>query len=293
MSLLAILISLGIEKFVQRLDQWRKFHWFINFSNWVKNKFGHSNFWNDTVGIVGIVLMPIAAVGFFLYELDSVLGLLSFIFSIIVLVYCLGPKDLHEVAHLYVDACKRDDNDAAFSYATQLLKTPVPQDERNRIAEISNALLISTNERLLAVFFWFMVLGPMGAVLYRLSHVLARAQPMDTDPERNEFYQSSRLLFAILNWLPLHLTTLSYAITGSFIDAVHKWKQHQPEDILNPDEQNTQLSFTGLGALNIDLDSSNVKLDLHVIHDVLELSRRSIFAFLTVVAILTLVGWAG
>lgn len=293
MSLLAILISLGIEKFVHLLDQWRKFHWFINFSNWVKSKFEDSSYWNDTVGIIGIMLIPVAAVGFFLYELDSTLGLLSFIFSITVLVYCLGPKDLHEVAHLYLDACKQDDNEAAFSYATQLLNTPVPKDERNRTAAISKALLISTNERLLAVFFWFMVLGPMGTVLYRLSHVLAKAQSIDPDPERNEFYQSSRLLFAILNWLPLHLTTLSYAITGSFIDAVHQWKEHQPEDILNPDEHNTQLAFTGLGALNIDMDSNGAKLDLHVIHDVLELSRRSVFAFLTVIAILTLAGWAG
>lgn len=293
MSLLAILISLGIEKFVHLLDQWRKFHCFINFSNWVKNKLGDSSYLNDTVVIIGIILMPVATVGFFLYELDSTLGLLSFIFSIIVLVYCLGPKDLHEVAHLYVDACKRDDNDTAFSYATQLLNIPVPEDEDTRIAAISKALLISTNERLLAVFFWFVVLGPMGAVLYRLSHVLARAQPKETAPKNNEFYQSSRLLFAILNWLPLHLTTLSYAITGSFIDAVHQWKEHQPEDILNPDEHNTQLAFTGLGALHIDIGNSDTKLGQHTLHDVLELSRRSVFAFLTIVAILTLAGWAG
>lgn len=291
MNILAIIISLSLEKLAHNLDEWRKFHWFINYTYWFKAKFDNLSYWNDTFGLVCIILGPVIFTGILLYELNSVFSLFGFVFSVVVLIYCLGPKDLHEVAHMFIDASEREDKETAFSYATQLLNGPVPDEKPKLIAAINRTLFISTNERLLAVFFWFLILGPIGAVFYRLSHVLAKSQVQSEEIDEDQFYESTRMLYAILNWIPVYLTCLCYGITGNFIDALTRWKQHRPKDILDPDAYDDLLLNTGLGALTIDPEDED--LGLESTRRVLQLSRHSILAYLTIIAIMTLAGWAG
>ena len=59
MSLLTILFSLAVERYVDALDNLRSFDWSISFSNWIKEKFSRSEFWNDTLGLVAIILLPV------------------------------------------------------------------------------------------------------------------------------------------------------------------------------------------------------------------------------------------
>jgi adenosylcobinamide-phosphate synthase len=80
-----------------------------------------------------------------------------------------------------------------------------------------------------AVVFWFLVLpGPVGAVLYRLATLLADqwridvlhgdATPLARD--RGEFGRPARTLLWLLDWVPVRLTALSFAVVGDCEDAV-------------------------------------------------------------------------
>ena len=84
-----------------------------------------------------------------------------------------------------------------------------------------------------ATLFWFTVLpGPAGAVLYRAAALLAEewqgdAKGADTTPiaqARAVFGRPARTLLFLLDWVPARLTALSFAIVGDFEDAVFCWR---------------------------------------------------------------------
>ncbi|WP_455206878.1 regulatory signaling modulator protein AmpE [Kaarinaea lacus] len=294
MSLLTILFSLAVERYVDAVDQLRKYDWSISFANWVKEKFSHSEFWNDTLGLIVIILLPVFLCAIIYNQLYDALGLLGFLFSLVVLVYCMGPQRIQHTARLYIDAGEHEDEHGRKTYAIDMLGPDLPDNDQDINRQVCEKLLVSTNENLLGVFFWFVLLGPMGALMFRIAGVLyynSQQQSAEQNPEYMEFNNSTRMLYAILLWLPAQLTTLAFAITGSFIDTLHEWKQRLPNDYLNPKESEDTLFFTGLRSLQIDPETH--QFENATVHDVLALSWRSVILWVTALALLTLAGWAG
>lgn len=97
------------------------------------------------------------------------------------------------------------------------------------VAEISRIAvekaLISTHRNVFGVFFWFLMpLGPACAVMYRVAEYLARAW---NDPDRvgsKTFGQFSARAFYIIDWIPVRLTAVAFAIVGNFEDAIYAWR---------------------------------------------------------------------
>jgi AmpE protein len=241
MSLLSILFSLVIEHFFEPVSQFRNYQWMTAFANWVKQRLAKSEFWNDTLGLIVIILAPMFGCALIYSALHNALALLGFIFSLLVLVYCLGPVRTLYITRQYIDAAEHEDEHSTTTYATDLLGSQASDKTPENNYLICEKVIVNTNESILGVFFWFVLLGPMGALMFRMVNVLyteAQQQP-DTDSETSqaahlEFENSTRMLYAILIWLPAQLTTLTFAITGSFIDTFQEWKNSLSRDYLNP-----------------------------------------------------------
>lgn len=108
---------------------------------------------------------------------------------------------------------------------------------------------------LFGVIFWFVLLahwGPIGVVLYRLSHaVVTHWQP---ESHGTAFTQFGLNMTHWLDWLPARGLALSFAIGGHFEDAMYHWR-NQPKHAVN-----TNLHIvlaTGAGALGIRTDLMN------------------------------------
>ena len=93
--------------------------------------------------------------------------------------------------------------------------------------------LVDAYRQVFGVIFWFVVLpGPAGAVLYRAAVLLADewrgpvagVEPSPLVQSRAEFGMPARALLLALDWLPVRLTALSFAIVGDFEDAVACWR---------------------------------------------------------------------
>lgn len=289
MSLLVILLGIAIDKFADSVESLRKFEWFIRYSDWFRHQLEKWSLRNDTVILLLILLLPIVVVAFIHERLYDALGLLGFLFSVVIFVFCIGPRDPHNRAYKYVEALERGDQVEADGLIDEILEgQPQPDDESLLIRKVNETLLIATNSNFLAVVFWFVILGPVGAVVYRLTQVQLKSLDQYHDAENSAFLQSTQLLFSILNWIPAHLTAITYAITGSFVDAIHQWKIHKSYDHLDPDAAKNMLIDTGLGAIQIEAE--NRIFDGQTIHDILGLCRRTIIVWMTVIAILTLSG---
>jgi adenosylcobinamide-phosphate synthase len=92
----------------------------------------------------------------------------------------------------------------------------------NEIARIAiEEALAASHHRVFAVLFWFLALGPAGALLYRLAWFLRDRWVNTTEGEFGAFAGHA---FHVINWLPARLTAISFAVTGDFEDAVYCWR---------------------------------------------------------------------
>jgi adenosylcobinamide-phosphate synthase len=133
----------------------------------------------------------------------------------------------------------------------------LPQEEVVRQA-IEHGLLLS-QRHVFGVFFWFVLLpGPMGAVVYRLAEHVARVwnrpPPAGTPPDR--FGDFARRAFAWIDWIPARLTSLGFAIVGDFEGAIYCWRQvgrHAPVDGMPAPDSRTLILAAASGALGLRL----------------------------------------
>lgn len=89
------------------------------------------------------------------------------------------------------------------------------------IASVTIERLISLSHRqTFGVLFWFVLLGPAGAVMYRLSSILS----LRWRESSSDFSIPAVKIFHALNWIPLRLSALTYAVAGNFEDAMYCWR---------------------------------------------------------------------
>ena len=116
--------------------------------------------------------------------------------------------------------------------------------------------LVASHRHVFGVFFWFVILpGPAGAVLYRLADYLARRwnQPARSGNDAaplEPFGLFAQRAFQWIDWLPVRLTAIGFAIVGNFEDAVFCWRNHLQQWA---DVSRGILLAAGSGALGVRL----------------------------------------
>ncbi len=103
----------------------------------------------------------------------------------------------------------------------------VPADELNA-AEVSRVAielgLLQAHRYVLGPIFWFVILGPVGPVIYRVADLLAVRWGGRTAPGSAAFAHFAGRAFFWIDWLPARLTAASFAIAGNFEDAAYCWR---------------------------------------------------------------------
>ena len=128
--------------------------------------------------------------------------------------------------------------------------------ETSEIARIAvEKSLVTTHRNVFGVFFWFLMpLGPAGAVMYRVSEYLARAWN-EPDHMRNEaFGQFAERAFYWIDYLPVRLTAVAFAVVGNFEDAIYAWRNFAHRWT---DEARGIILAAGGGAMGVRLGTPN------------------------------------
>lgn len=85
---------------------------------------------------------------------------------------------------------------------------------------ISHAL-VAAHRHVFGPLFWYIVLpGAIGPVLYRLAEMLARRWARPGEP----YGGFAAVAFRAIDWLPLRFSATGFAIVGNFEDAVYAWR---------------------------------------------------------------------
>jgi membrane protein required for beta-lactamase induction len=284
MTFTAILLALFAERFLLDDGSWRKPFWLQRFLQGLSDTgYGDwlmSRYW----GVLALVALPLLLTGLIQVIIGDLLwGLPQFLFALLVLLYCLGPEDLDSQVLDYLDSEDRGDNTRAKGFASQLCEAEAGQDRSARVRQLTDAVLLQSQRRLFAVVFWFFLLGPVGAMLYRLSNQLLQMIPCDD--EHQSFNQGNHRLLEILDWLPTRLVVFSFALAGSFEGTMHAWDEwkNQPDD--GPD---ALLLAAGKGAMGLSPDSDDELLETAQVEASLSLVWRGLTIWLVVMGLLTI-----
>lgn len=287
MSLIAILFALAAERFLEWLEGIRRFDWFERYADWVKSKLAGHSFVEGPLGVILIVSPVLCGVWLFAAMLGQVAWVFEFIFAVLVLVFSVGPRDLARDTQHYLDAMQRGDSEGAVWHASDMLGHKVTDHPAKVAQTIKENLLIAANDRLLGVFFWFVVLGPVGAILFRLA-CICKTRAAN---EAGESAASAYDLYKILTWPSARLCVLGYSLAGSFVDTLRHldpvsdlWKRNSEELMV----------ACGLGAMHQDRMTEladDAEPDLDGVMQALALVKRTVIAWVTIFAVMTLVGW--
>lgn len=85
--------------------------------------------------------------------------------------------------------------------------------------------LVASHRHVFGVMFWFVVLpGPAGPILYRLALSLKGRWGDKAGAEHGQFGEFALQAARWLDWAPLRLTAMAFAVVGNFEDAVYCWR---------------------------------------------------------------------
>ena len=299
MTLIAIVVALALELFVARIESWREPRWLDRYAAWVQRLLGRWGVWDGPVGVIALLVLPLIPVVLIQSWLHGVwLGLPALIYGVVVLSYCFRYHSVDRAVEQFCDAVESGANDRAGEAVVNVMGPGRPASPAP-VRDMTDAVLVQSVERLFAVLFWFVLLGPLGAALYRISWFADQRASSESDVEPG-FTAAARRLHGILLWLPARLTAVAYALAGSFEDALHDWRNgtdFAPVDLVAGSEEVLQLS--GFGALQSDRHAApeahgegGAELDVSALKAAHGLVLRALVIWVTAVALITLAGWA-
>jgi adenosylcobinamide-phosphate synthase len=234
MNLLAILAALGLE-------QWRAFRWrafaeraFASYVRRLERKLNAGTVGQGAVATALAIAPPVAAALIVWWIADEIHPALGFVWNTTVLYLLMGFRRFSHAVSVIIEALKENDVATARRALSAWRGGWVGELGSDDIARLSiEQGLADAYRQVFAVLFWFIVLpGPVGAVLYRAAVLLAHewkgaAPGEDTTPlirSHAEFGKPARGLLSLLDWIPSRLTALSFAVVGDFEDAAYCWR---------------------------------------------------------------------
>lgn len=298
MIILSLVIALVAERFLGAYLYLRQFDWFDIYAQRLRARFGNRAVWDGPLGVLATLALPLLGVAIVQQLLHGVaLNLFALAFGVLMLWYCLGPRDLDTDSEAYTAAIEDGDETRAQIAAGDLLGGAAPPDPWTRTRAVTDAILSQSNERLFGVVFWYAVLGPLGAALFRLAAVL-RDSALNAAEENVGYRLAALRLFYILGWLPARLIALSYALSGSFEDAMQgmsDFKNSRHGEFV--DANAGLLVCAGNGALRLDAeglapDEQAPEAHVTLVKAALGLMWRTLIIWLGVLLLLGFAGWA-
>lgn len=277
MALISIILGLFLDRTFRHLHDLRDMTWFEFYVQTIQRYIGKRIPPLQFILILALPVSLLLATQILLH--DFLFNLPGFIFGVIVFIYCLGPACLSTDIEAYIQARTLGDEDEALHYAGTITDTAASSSPDQQTSDVTRAILNIANERIFATIFWFVVLGPFGAMLYRLISELSK------QIESDELAEFSEFIHGIMAWLPARMLAAGYALSGNFDGAFHAYKDKAFTADISQGNKEILVS-TGLGAMH-NLEIAN---ELASVYAAQALVMRAVIVWIGILAIMTLGG---
>ncbi len=248
LTLIIIVFTVALDRLFADRGAVRLWAWYEEWAQTLEQRFNAGSRAQGVMALVVAVAPVVFAVFIIRYVLSRVNVSLVYVFDILVLYLCLDLYRLARAASAVSESLESGDVAAAASYLEALTLKPLADATEPAIAQATvEAVLKQGNAAVMAPLFWFILLGPVAAVLQRLAAVLDRLWG-HRSAQYAEFGWAAARLDDVLGWVPARITALSYGIMGSFEDALHCWRRQAG---MWSDINSGPLLASGFGAMHI------------------------------------------
>ena len=236
MSFFAVLLALVIEQFKPLpRDNWVH-HLLVTWVGWTGRNFdagrAHHAWVVWGVSVLGPTLLVAAL--YLLAEHYSLL--LALAVDVGVLYLTLGFRQFSHYFTDIRDALDDGDEATARTMLAQWRQVDASELPRSEIVRhVIEYSVLAAHRHVFGVFAWFSViaalgLGPAGAVLYRMSEFVARywsnRHKMPGEGASPALQQVASQAWGVIDFVPSRVTSLGFAVVGSFEDAIDAWRSY-------------------------------------------------------------------
>lgn len=276
MIFIVTLIALLVERFFD-CSHLRNWNWFYSWQRIFINRLGEKSAYLILASSILPLLLITIVISLSIH--NGIYGLLALLFDLAVLVYCLGPKNLLADIFASVQAFAQENTPHTFDS----MKMAFDITDANAVTVTHRTLIekifVEANKRIFAVVFWFVILGPAGAVLYRTISLSVGQHGTF------EVSQKATQVQSLLDWIPIRIFTFFFALGGHFSKVFLVWRKNAT---LGTDNNETMLVECGLAALNNE--ELNLSLESGMAEkNVISLLDRAFIIGLVVIALVSLI----
>ncbi len=288
-TLIAILLVLLSMHALPDLARFRRFGWLRDML--IPAGAGAEGNASRTLWITGLLLVATALIQAGLHR--HWFGFLELAFMVVVLYMSWGPRDLDEDIDGVLKAPDSERRREAAQRLNDGISEQVLPFNAAAVVEASFAAALS---RQFGALFWFALIGPIGAVGYRLVHLLARSPAFaEAAGDLRPTFERTAL---ILDWLPAHLLAWTLALVTDFDASVRAWRDYHAAH--GQGYFTLDLGFLGaIARAGVDADVAAGDAGIESIGDPLtELAdtriilRRALYAWIAIIAVIVIGGWA-
>jgi adenosylcobinamide-phosphate synthase len=255
MSLLSLIAALLLEQVHPLSSRKYLYTWLAGYVEFFQRNFNAGQQQQGRIAWVLVIALPLALVIGLHYVLLSAHPVFAWAFSVLVLYLTMGFR---RFSHYYTDihlALRNNNLDEARELLGKWQGKSCRELSYEEVARVTiEQALLCSHRNVFGVVFWFVIfmmlgLGPIGAILYRLTLFL-NGRWGAQDEEFGNFGAFARQAYRLMEWLPLRLTAFTFAIVGNFEDTAYCWRNQAASW---PDPEAGILLASGAGAIGVKL----------------------------------------
>ena len=248
--LIIILLAILLDRLIPDRQGVKPFAWYRDWAESIEERFNGGKRAHGS-GAVMLATLPIVGGVLLIHYISGELGwIVRVAFDAVVLYLCLDVHRLGRTANALSSALESGELGEADEKLRELTGKGVPDRTDANIARAAvEGVLKQGNSLIVAPIFWFILLGPFGAVLQRLSCILDSLWGHRYE-RFAEFGWAAARFDDLMGWIPARITALSYALMGSFEDALHCWRRRVG---VWSDINSGPLLASGFGAMHMQI----------------------------------------
>jgi membrane protein required for beta-lactamase induction len=306
MTLIALALGLMLEHLATAVLHLRELRWFDRYYDAALGFIADWPRWAIYFGLILILAVPALPVYLMSLGLQGqaiVWDLAYLSFAVLIVFFCLGPRDLGSEVDEFCEARDHGDDEAAERVLFEMSEAERPRG--NDVEVVEDAIFVQSINRIFGVIFWFVVLGPVGAWIFRVSDLLRRRvvfRHLRGENPNETVLIAIEAIYGLLKWIPARLAMVGFALAGSFDDAMNAWRGELAAEGVPIDVRNDMLvANVGKAAMTGYLrraseegveegdepenSSAAARNSMRIVH-------RTVFLWVIVIAVLTIFGWA-
>jgi adenosylcobinamide-phosphate synthase len=257
MSLFALITALLLEQLHPLSSRKYLYGGLSGYVNFFQKNFNAGEHRHGKIAWLIAVMPPLAGVVVLYWLLYQVHPILAWACNVLVLYFTMGFR---QFSHFFTDiqlALRAGKLDEARSLLSRWRGIPSHELNAEEVARVTiEQGLIASHRNVFGVIVWFVLFsalglgGATGALLYRLGQFLRTHWGGEDKDDLGEFGGFARQAFYVLEWLPIRLTAMTFAIVGDFEDTIFCWRTQAANW---SDSEAGILLASGAGALGVRL----------------------------------------